>query len=333
MRRFAPITAALLSVFLAAPALGQSPIVLKIGHHHNVGGILDQTAHKFKELAAAKSNNRLRVEVFPGAQLGQEREAAEGIRMGTLQVALVSATIFVGAVPGFGVDTLPFLLSSDRNKNHRIFNESAAGKELDKRMVQKGARILGWLNSGFRHMLFIKKEVKGLDEMKGLKMRSPEVDLFVNMYRALSARPTPITWGEVYTALQAGIVDGLDAPFLSIKDARLYEVSKYWLLTGHMWGAYNLLINEKAFQALPKDLQTVVLDAGRETVNAIDKQSMEEDRGLAAFLKEKGMVFNELTPAEVTKFKQAMGPVIDDWAKKHNAADIVSMIRKEVDAK
>jgi TRAP-type transport system periplasmic protein len=333
MRRTFPVIVALVCLVAASAALAQTPVVLKIGHHHNVGGILDQTAHKFKELAAVKSKGRVSVEVFPGAQLGQEREAAEGIRMGTLQMALVSATIFVGAVPGFGVDTLPFLLSSDRNKNHRIFNDSPVGKELDNRMIQKGARNLGWLNSGFRHMLFIKREVKGLDEMKGLKMRSPEVDLFVNMYRAIGARPTPITWGEVYTALQAGIVDGLDAPFLSIKDARLYEVSKYWLLTGHMWGAYNLLINEKVYQGLPGDLQKVVLEAGRETVNAIDKQSMEDDRALAGFLKDKGMVFNELSSAEVTKFKQAMGPVIDEWAKKHNAADIVGMIRKEVDAK
>ena len=156
--------------------------VLKLSHHHNVGGVADLVSNKFAELADEKSDGRLKVEIFPGAQLAQEREAAEGVLMGTLDMAFVSSSIFVNLVDGYGVDGLPFVLSSDWWKNVKLFNDSPVGELLDKSMLDKGGVNLGWGVYGARHLFFKEKDIKTLDDLKGLKMRSPEVDYFVEMF-------------------------------------------------------------------------------------------------------------------------------------------------------
>lgn len=306
--------------------------VLKLSHHHNVGGVADLVSEKFAELADEKSGGRLKVEIFPGAQLAQEREAAEGVLMGTLEAAFVSSSIFVNLIDGYGVDGLPFVLSSDWWKNVKIFNDSPVGEALDKFMLDEGGVNLGWGIYGARHLFFTEKDIKTLDDMKGLKMRSPEVDYFVEMYRVIDARPTAITWGETYTAMQTGLVDGMDAPFISIVDTRLYEVSKYLLESSHMWATFNLIVNLNAFNRLPEDLQEIVLEAGSEAFEYVNEVAYEQVKGYAEFLQDKGMVFSKLSKEDREKFSELTKPVVENWAKSHNAVEILNMIEQQLAA-
>ena len=306
--------------------------VLKLSHHHNVGGVADLVSNKFAELADEKSDGRLKVEIFPGAQLAQEREAAEGVLMGTLDMAFVSSSIFVNLVDGYGVDGLPFVLSSDWWKNVKLFNDSPVGELLDKSMLDKGGVNLGWGVYGARHLFFKEKDIKTLDDLKGLKMRSPEVDYFVEMYRVTDARPTAITWGETYTAMQTGLVDGMDAPYMSIVDTRLYEVSKYLLESSHMWATFNLVVNLDVFNRLPKDLQEIVLEAGSEAFDYVNEVAYEQVKGYAEFLQSKGMIFSKLSDEDRKKFAELTKPVVENWAKSHNAVEILNMIEQELAA-
>ncbi|MEA4848235.1 MAG: TRAP transporter substrate-binding protein [Clostridiaceae bacterium] len=307
----------------------EAPVVIKLGHHHNVDGIVDIYCKKFAELAGAKSSGRIKVEVYPGAQLGQEFEAAEGILMGTQQMSGVSTTAYNNLVKGFGIDMLPFMFNSFASVTN-VFADSPVGKELENRLIEKKGRILGWIALGGRHMIFTDKNITSVSAMKGMKMRSPESDLFVGMFNALGCSPTPITWGETYTALQTKVVDGMEAPTTSMKDMKFYEVAKYCLLTNHMWGTFNLVINEDFFQSLPEDLRQIVIDSGKEASEYANKVSEEEEKKAIEFLKEKGMVFNEVSAEDEAIMREAMGPVIDKWGKDHEAEELIKLLREEI---
>jgi tripartite ATP-independent transporter DctP family solute receptor len=308
----------------------EASIVIKLGHHHNVDGIVDIYCKKFAELASAKSNGRIKVDIYPGAQLGQEFEAAEGILMGTQQMSGVSTTAYNNLVKGFGLDMLPFMFDSYESIMN-VFVNSPVGKELENRLIEKNGRILGWIALGGRHMIFTDKNITSVSAMKGMKMRSPESDLFVGMFNALECSPTPITWGETYTALQTSVVDGMEAPTTSMKDMKFYEVAKYCLLTNHMWGTFNLVINEDFFQSLPEDIRQIVIDSGKEASEYANKVSEEEEKKAVEFLKGKGMVFNELSAEDAVTMREAIELVIDKWGKDHEASELIKMLREEIE--
>lgn len=305
-------------------------IVIKLGHHHNVDGVVDMYCKKFAELAAEKSGGQIRVDVYPGAQLGQEFEAAEGILMGTQQMSGVSTTAYNNLVKGFGIDMLPFMFDSYELID-RVFAHSPVGEDLENRLLKQNGRILGWIALGSRHMIFTDKNVKAVDEMRGMKMRSPESDLFVGMFNALGCRPTPITWGEAYTAMQTSVVDGMESPTTSMMDMKFYEVSKYCLLTNHMWGTFNLVINEDYFQSLPKDIQEIIVESGKEASVYGNKVSEEEEERAIDYLEEKGMIFNEVSPEDAEKMRKAIEPVIDKWGKDHDATELIQLLRQEIE--
>lgn len=307
-------------------AFSQDQIVIKLGHHHNVGGLVDILANKFKELVEERSSNRIRIDVFPGAQLGQEREASEGVLMGTLQMTIVSSTNFDNTIDGFGIDMLPFVFDSFEDQL-TVFNNSPVGEYLDKKLLEHGGRSLGWLVPGSRSMIFVDKKVQTFDDMKGLKMRSPESDLFVSMFKALGSQPTAITWGEAYTALQTGVAAGMESPPGMIKDMRFYEVCKYCLLTNHMWGTMNLTINEKFFQTIPKDLQDVIISSGKDAIDYANDFAIKDQDDATLWLKNQGMVFVECEGEEREKFKNALLPVVNQWAKKHRSTELLEQIQ------
>ena len=303
----------------------EEKITIRLGHHHNVGAIEDQICQKFKALVEEASNGKLVIQIFPGAQLGQQVEAAQGILMGTLQMTLVCPGEYKDDVAGMGIDSLPFIFK-DMDEQRKIIN-SAVGKKLEGGLIEKGVRILGWHGFGTRQLIFVEKDIKTFDELKGLKMRSPESDVFIEMFRRMGTIPTPVTWGEAYTAMQTGLVDGMDTSLNAIRDMNFYEVTNYCLMTNHMLGFINLLINEKLYQSLPVDLQEIILDAGKKAVDYGEQLVYEGEKSVVSWLEEKGMIFNVLSDEDVEKFRQAVISMQDEWAEQHGCIDLLNEIR------
>lgn len=286
--------------------------VIKLGHHHNLGSATDKMANKFKELMEAKSNGRVRVDVYGGAQLGQEVEAAEGVLIGAQEMTCISPTNYINVVEGYGIDTVPFMFSGWEDMWY-AFNETEFGDILENNLIKAGARIVGWTPLGGRHMIFVNKNITTIDQLQGLKMRSPENEIYMSMFNALGARPTPITWGEAYTALQTNVVDGMETPIYGLSDMNFGEVTKYCLLTSHMWGVFAMVINEKLYQSFPADVQKLVTDCGLEAVRfCYDYVKSDEDR-VKKLWEDKGIVFNELTEADRVKLAEKMVTVKDKW--------------------
>ncbi len=325
-------TSRLLSVlFLAAilvfAAFGASaapkPIVIKLSHGDTADGswgTADNGALTFKRLVEARSGGRIVVEIYPNCQLGSEREMYESVMMGTTQMTWCSSAPLTGWVPELMTLSIPYLFSNPQIAFKVL--DGSFGKELSDLVISKaGVRFLAYSHIGFRHFTTKSKPIQSPADMKGLKIRTREDQAEMKIVSSLGASPTPIAWGELYTALQQGVVDGQENPTSMIQVAKLYEVQKYLILDGHVFGVNPVTINEKFYKSLPADLKAIVAESAKTACLAY--------RGLLEFgnaldledLTKKGMVIYSPTEAQLNQFRTAtQGPVKDFVAGKIGAA-------------
>ena len=309
--------------------------VLKLGTHLNVGSIGDITSNDFAGLLAEKTDDRVRVDVFPGAQLGQEFEAAEAVMIGSMDLTYVSTTAYNDVVDGFAVDCLPFLFDSDE-EFYYIFNESEVGEVLGSNMIDRGARILTWIPCGFRQMYFSDREITSFTQIEGMKIRAPESMLYLEMLRAIGANPISVTWGETYSALQTGLAEGCECPYTSITDANMQDVVKYGLITDHMILCQAVVINEALFQSFPSDIQQAVLDAGREAGENAFARVKDQVADARKKIEDSGVVLHELPDGELEQLQERMAPVREKWIGddpvRQEIVDLILKVKEEYKA-
>ncbi len=248
------------------------------------------------------------VQAYHASKLGDEREALEGIRMGTIQMGTLSG----GPVPGFYPEVMiydiPYLFSSAPAAWE--FFESETGKEFADGFLKKtGVRILATTENGYRHFTNNTRMIKGPEDMKGLKIRTMQNPAHIAMVKALGGDPTPIAFGELYMALQQKVVDGMECPIVLINDMKFYEVQKYLVLDGHLYNPLFIFINDKFFkEKLTPAQQKVVQDAAIELAAVHNGFSQEANiKGVAA-LKAKGMDIYQPTAEELGKFRSVAQP-------------------------
>ena len=270
----------------------------------------------FKTLVEAKSQGRIAVQLFPSNQLGSERESLEGLQMGTHQMDFTST----GAVPSFAPEVqclaMPYLFNS-RAVAWEVF-DGDFGKEIIESVAAKtGMRILGISENGIRHFVTTKKQVKSVADLKGLKIRTMENPAHMIMVKALGANPTPIAWGELYTSLQQGVVDGYELPLPLIDVVKLYQVSKYVVLDGHIYDPYFLWINETFYNKLPADLKSIVDGAAVETtVVERAKAAYYDNVSAVKNLEKNGMEIYTPTAAEHAEFQKIAQKAVSEFIAK-----------------
>jgi TRAP-type transport system periplasmic protein len=300
----------LLGTHSGAGAQGK-PVTLRYGHAGGETHTWQVWGQKFTELVGQKSQGRLKVEIYPGGQLGNERAMTESVQLGTLDMAATGAPLNQW-VPEIAVMDLPFLF---RSWDHAFaVLDGPIGQELANRMTGKGFKLVGTVVLGFRHMTNNKRPLNTAADARGLKLRVPEVAQWTLMTRALGATPVPITLTEVYLALQQGVADGQENPPSTIRAQNFFEVQKYLSLTGHMLSVTWVVANPKMLDGLPKDLQAVLLDAGREASVYERNWVRAEDEKIVEFLKTKGMAVN--APSDPESFRAATVPVWDQLGGK-----------------
>lgn len=289
---------------------------LQVPTTHSAGAASEEFAKKVAE----KTNNQVEIKVYPGGQLGGLKDNAEGLRQGTIEMAWVDLGTIGLFYPKANVIGLPFLF---RDYDHvQKFLDGPLGQKLADEIKQNtGIRIMGYSYSGFRVMI-CQKPIRKLDDMKLLKIRIPEIPIYVNTMKALGANPTPIPWGELYTSLQTGVVEAGEGPPETVINSKLYEVTKYMVPTHHIFTDYNLAINNNYFQSLPKDIQNVITETAKEVI-AAHRQRVKNDE-----LTFEGKLAEKLTKTEVdiAAVKEAVKPVWDDFANKNNAQDLINEI-------
>ena len=279
----------------------------------------------FKKQVEALSKGRIKVELYPNAQLGGDREMIESVQMGTLTMAMPATSALAGFEKRFQVLDLPFLFKDKKSAYSALDGE--LGKKLDGMLPKHGFVNLGYFENGFRHITNNRKPVKTPADLKGLKIRTMENPMHIATFKLLGANPTPMNFGELYTALQQKTVDGQENPIAIVWDGKFYEVQKYYSLTGHFFSVVMLLANKDFMDKLPKDLHGIVVKAAKDFYMADRKMVDAEETALLNKMKEKGLKVNTLSAKEKEEFVRLTKPVYDQF-KDQLGADIIDLARK-----
>lgn len=278
--------------------------VLRVGHtltddsHYGVG------LKKFAELVKEKSKGSLEIQVFGNSKLGNERDLIEGVSLGTIEMCLSST----GPLPSFSkqfmVFDLPFIVK-DKAKFYGVMDGPIGQGMLDA-LGTKGIKGLVFFENGFRHLTNSRHPVKEPADLAGLKIRTMENPVHLETFRALGANPSPMPFGELFTALQQKTMDGQENPLILIKTSKFNEVQKYLSLTGHFYSPAVLLINDKLYKSLTPDQQKALLDAAKEARDYERKFINDNEKKTLEDLKKAGM---EVTEPDKAAFQKATEPV------------------------
>lgn len=215
---------------------------LKLGHTGAPSHHYQTICTLFAKKVAERTGGKVQIDVFPADQLGKQLESVEGVMVGTHDMVLASDTVLSNWVPNMGILNLPFLFN-DLSDVRKVL-DGPIGARLAKELEPHGAVVIGWWENGMRHVTNNKRPIKTPDDLKGMKIRVPEGEVFVETFKALGAGPTVVSFGELYSALQLGTVDGQENPPAHILTQKFYEVQKYASRTGHIHMSSPLIMNK-----------------------------------------------------------------------------------------
>lgn len=326
LSRIIPLVLAGALIGAAGSAIAQTK--LRMAHHHTVGGQLDRTANMMAEEVKKLTNGELVIEVFPAAQLGQQQEAYDQLDLGVIDMTLTPSSLMDKKWPAIRHADLPFLWESFEHFERAKDGEWGQAV-VDGMLANSNTRVIGLGGFGFRDMIFREDPVTEVAGLSGMKMRAPESRLWIRMFELLDARPTPVTWGEVYTAMQTGVAAGLESPAVAALDMKFNEVTKSLVKTQHMFGILAILINESKFQSLSPEFQEAILEAGRKGAEFFDTDTKKQIESAYSEMESKGMTVVE--PADRTEWVEAMNPLWEEVKGDH--PDMGKMIDKAVSAK
>ena len=226
-------------------------------------------AERFRDLMLERTGGRFRVVIYPSGQLGGERMAFEQIQAGAVHMAITGTPVLSGWVPEGQMFDLPFLFET-RDHGLSVMNGPVGDSWRDLLLERTGVRSLGFLDYGFRHVYNRRRPVEAPEDLAGLKLRVLQNATYLAAYSALGVQATPMNYGEVYSALQQGVIDGGEANAIGFVSSRLYEVARFYSFTSITYNPITLLVNEPFYAALPPDIRETV---DRSVADALAYQS------------------------------------------------------------
>jgi tripartite ATP-independent transporter DctP family solute receptor len=272
---------------VATGAAAQQTIVLRIAHAMPTTHGYQIWAEKFRDELKKTAGNRIDVRIFPNAQLGKETEYIEGMRLGTIDGAVFGRHGQID--PRLDVLNLPMIYRDDAHVDAVLRRNSPVQQQIDQIMYDKGFKVLGWGELGFRHITTRAGPVRKAGDLKGVDIRVPNVDPWLIAFRAWGANPTPIDFAELYSALQQGVVKAQENPPEIIFTSKLYEVQKFLNLTSHANIPSQMVVGRGYWEKLPKDLQDAVMKAASASRDEQVRLSRDANVKLIDELQKKGM--------------------------------------------
>ncbi|BFN33657.1 TPA: TRAP transporter substrate-binding protein [Vibrio harveyi] len=320
------IIASLLAVTsLSANAFfGSDKVTLKVAHYFNEQHPQHIALQQFEKEVEAASDGKIDIKIFPNAQLGSEEQMINGMRNGTIEIALFGS-LMQSLDPKLGFTETPFLI---RDYPHaRKVLDSDVGQEIAGVFRNFGVEHLAYSASGFR-VISSNKKIEKPEDYKGVRLRVPNLATFVEMGNLLGVNPQTMAFTEVFTGLEQGVVDAQENPMSLIKAQGFYEVQKYIIETNHMFTALNLGMNKKAFDELTEDQQAIIRKAAANYSQASWNAVVEDTQKIKQFFIDQGVTIITPTP-EFTKWNEdAMKPLYDNIFKKYDwAQDYTNRIR------
>lgn len=318
------IFSALLCLLSWSPAMsGENTLVIKLAHVHVLEHPTSVGCVRFAKLMEERTNGRVKIQVYPNSQMGNERELYEALMMGTLEMGSISTSSVASFSRESGIWDLPYIFR-DSGHAYRVFDGPVASKVNDFALKKTGVRFIGYFENGWRHMTNKVRPINKPEDLNGLKVRSMSAPVMIETIRALGANPVPVAWGETYMALQQGVAEGQENPHVNTYGAKLFEVQKYVSLTGHVYNPQVFSVNDKFFQSLPADLQKLILTTAKEVIGQARKESHELDSDFLKKLVEKGMIVN--TPPDLAPFRAKGKIVYDKFVSQAGGQELINEI-------
>jgi tripartite ATP-independent transporter DctP family solute receptor len=270
----------------------------------------------FQKRIAELTNNAVEVKIFSRGVLGGEMATLESFLGGNIDINWISNTVTTNVVPTLSALDLPFGFTSMDHVWKVI--DGPIGQYLNEEARDKGIRVLGWAYAGSRCLIFKKKPIRTVSDLRGLKVRAPANPLYSETVKSWGANPTTIPWTEVYLALSQGVVDGIETAPGPSYDKKHFEVGKYLIKTNHLIYFHLFTASEKTFKKLPKDIQMAIMVAGNETALLTRKKRIQQEIGVYDKFEEKGVTvidpdregFIEKSRVIYDKFKDKATPMM-----------------------
>jgi tripartite ATP-independent transporter DctP family solute receptor len=307
------VIAASFTVGIAAPAAMAADKVMKCGIVTNKDRSLSKGLVEFGKILEKETGGSIKVQVFTDGVLGGDRQTLEGLQMGTIHCTSVSTGPIAAFVPQFDVFDLPFLFK-DKATAFKVV-DGPIGQELLNKLPAVGMIGFNYWENGFRHLTNNKREVKTAEDIKGLKIRTLESKIHVDTWKQLGANPTPMSFSQLYTALEQGVVDGQENPFGNVVSNKFNEVQKYLTTTGHVYNASPFLLSKKFYDGLTDKEKEAVKKAAKEAQTFQRAANDKEDQDSVGTLTQRGMKITALNPGEQQKVVASLKPVYDKYAE------------------
>lgn len=286
-------------------------VTLRLGHIAGDTDAWHLGALKFAELVREKTNGSVEIEVYSSSTLGNDRDLIEGMQLGSVDFALVAGVLSNFYEP-YGILELPYLFRDQEHLEKVLYGD--IGKQLKQDLLDN-AQIRGlefWVR-GPRE-LTANKKIETLADLKGLKLRVPEIPASIEAWKAMGASPTPMAFGEVYSALQTGVIDAQENPFALIASNKIQEVQKYLMLTHHVYGYVMLTMSDITYQKLTPEQQKAIEEAAQEATQFENDLVAKQEEELLKLLKESGM---EVVEPDTAAFMEAAKTVHGKFAQQY----------------
>lgn len=322
-RIFSAVMAAFIAAvmsFVAGPVVA-ADIVLKAGHSQNAGEPMDRALHMMREHVEAATGGKVTIEIFPSMQLGGEVEMIKQVLTGSLDITSPSNAPLTNFVPALKIFDMPFLF---RDEAHMIaVLRGPVLQDINEIVATSGIRLLGVFNVGVRHIMS-NKPVRTMDDLKGLKIRTMQSKYHMAAFNAFGANATPISYAELYSSLQTGVVDGAEAANTNYFEKKFYEVAPYWGQVGWTILTAPLIMSEKKFASLPSDVQQALLEGGNKAAAWEQDYYASVDKGRLDDVRNAGV---SITKLDIAPFQKASEKVYAEFLTTDDERRILKMIQ------
>ncbi len=318
---------------LALPALGkqafaQDKFVMKIAHTEGIGTPITDAFDQWAAVLNERSGGRIDAQHFPAAQLGGLAEALEGSRIGTIQVttagpdseeAIAPEIAALGGAPGF-------IYKSEEHVD-AVLQGELGQKASDIARAKTGVEFVAYGETGFRHIL-ADSPITSLEALRGVKIRVPQLNIWVSFWELLGAAPTPLPYDQQYEALSTGLIDAIDSDVFSVEGFKFYEQAKHLTLTGHWFLPKAVRVNAAWLDSLPQDLQDLVRGSAKEVFAEQRATNRANAAATLETLKGHGVEVTQLPAEELAKMEAQTAPLFDEFGSKSpETAEMIAAIR------
>jgi tripartite ATP-independent transporter DctP family solute receptor len=333
-RKFRALAAlGLVTLPLTACARSSSPPGIwnvTFSHVYATNTDYQKMAERFRDLMHDRTGGRFRVLIYPSGQLGDERVTFEQLQFGAQQMAISGTPVLSGWVPEGQIFDLPYLF---RTPDQGVGALNGRLGDWWKRLLleKTGVRALGFLEYGFRHVYNRKRRIEVADDLAGLKLRVLQNTTYLQTYNAFRVQATPMAYGEVYSALQQGVIDGGEANAIGYLTDRFYEVAPYFSFTSITYNPITLLINDAFYRSLPSDVRDSVVRSAHDALTYQTEVSREMTRAAIEEMEKVGVTISR---PSLDSFERVARPAVwNELARRlHNGQQLIEWVQRETGA-